>query len=72
MTEVVFPLLIKFAETVIELIALILETCANKTTVVTPIGVVYTVEGAVVKSKVVVLNVFNGIAAIFYPSSAKM
>jgi hypothetical protein len=41
-----------------------LDTCANKTTVVTPAGVVYTVVLTVVTSNVVVLNVFNGIVAI--------
>jgi hypothetical protein len=37
------------------------ETCVNRTTVVTPAGVVYTVVVDVVTLAVVVLNVFNGI-----------
>jgi hypothetical protein len=40
------------------------ETCVNRTTVVTPAGVVYTFVVVVVTLAVVVLNVFNGIVAI--------
>jgi hypothetical protein len=49
------------AEIVTEFVASMFDTCANKITVVTPAGVVYTVVVDVVTLAVVVLNVFNGI-----------